>query len=206
MPSQSSLLVALHGTYPSDELPERGVERRGGADDLRERGGAREGAAEPHPGPRVRHAVQRLGPPLVAGHPEPRHPGRVVHQQPHLLGAGQPGHEVPRPRPQRQRLPAERQRRRGAARRARERRGRRRRGRRRRRDEEEEQEEGAASHGCRLPGAVAVEIEMGRGVWLYILLVYSNTSSGGALMHIYLHVAMQPPQGRKELRVRSKGR
>jgi hypothetical protein len=25
--------------------------------------------------------VQRLGPPLVAGHPEPRHPGRVVHQQ-----------------------------------------------------------------------------------------------------------------------------
>lgn len=113
------------GTYLADELPEGGVERRGGADDLRERGGAGERAAEPHPGARVGHAVERLRPPLVPGDAQPRHAGGVVHQQPHLLGARQPRHQVARPRPRRQRPPAERQRRRRPARGARERRPRR---------------------------------------------------------------------------------
>lgn len=97
----------VSSSYPSDLLPERGVERRGGRDDLGEAGGPGEGAAELGPGPDVGDPVERLGPPLVPLDAQPRHGGRIVDEQPDLLLQRQPPEEVLHPHMDRQARPAE---------------------------------------------------------------------------------------------------
>lgn len=72
-------------SYFSNVLPQRSIERGGGGDDLREAGGAGEFAAELNPRAHIGNAVKSFGPPLVAGDPQARHGGGIVHKKPNLL-------------------------------------------------------------------------------------------------------------------------
>ncbi|BAT13666.1 Os11g0297400, partial [Oryza sativa Japonica Group] len=96
--------------YLADAEPEAVVEGGGGVDDLREAGGGARGAvAEVDALPGDGQPVQRLRPPLVHRDPQPRHPGRLVPELPHLLRRRQPRHQVRRPLLRRQRRVAERE-------------------------------------------------------------------------------------------------
>lgn len=97
----------LEYSHPSDLLPERRIEGSSRRNDLREAGGGGEQAAKPGAGPHIGDAVQRLRPPFVAGDPQPRHRGRVVHQQQDLLGQRQPSDQIRHAKRYRQRRLAE---------------------------------------------------------------------------------------------------
>ena len=76
-------------------FPQRRIERCGGGDDLREAGGAGEVATKLGSWPNIRHPMKSLRPPLIPLYPQPRHPGGIVHQQPHFLLHRQPPNQVP---------------------------------------------------------------------------------------------------------------
>eukprot|EP00158_Paraphelidium_tribonemae_P010375 Partr_v1_DN5092_c0_g1_i1_m31391 len=82
--------AALGGDNAADGVPQRAVPRRAGRDHLRERGGAGERAAKVHAG-RVRDAVQRLAPPLVAGDAQAVHAVGAVDGERDLLGQREVG-------------------------------------------------------------------------------------------------------------------
>ena len=80
--------------YLADAVPEVRVEGGGGEDDLREAGGGAERAVEVDAAARVSDPVERLGPPLVRRHAEPRDGRGLVPELRDLLRHRQPRDEV----------------------------------------------------------------------------------------------------------------
>lgn len=99
--------MGARSAHPSDLFPQGSVEGGSGGDDLREAGRPREGPAKLRPGPKVRHPVECLRPPLVPADPQPRHCSRIVHEQPDLLLQREPPDQVPHPHVHREVRPAE---------------------------------------------------------------------------------------------------
>jgi hypothetical protein len=80
--------------YLADAEPQVVVEGGGGEQHLREAGGGAHGAGEVEALAGVGQPVERLVPPLVRGHAQPRHAGRHVAELRHLLRRRHPGHQV----------------------------------------------------------------------------------------------------------------
>lgn len=94
-------------SYPSNLLPERGIEWGSSGYDLRKTSSSREFPAKSGAGPHIGDPMKSLRPPFIPLDPQPRDCCRIVHEQTDLLGQCEPSDQILHPIRDWQRLAAE---------------------------------------------------------------------------------------------------